>query len=378
MVQRTDWSVPSSWNALPTPPPREPHIAFRRSSKGPSRLSDPLRTLVRIEVIDPAEIMKGFRRVDLRAARANELRGALDDIRCVRARLDRVEAVVARRLETVTGTPERDVAKGAQRSNRHGAKVVARAAALANTPELSDALEAGVLGGDHVDVFAKVLGALDGPVKSRLTEAAPTLIEQAAASGSTPEEFAVSLNAAAEQITADGGTSQVKILLNQNENQATIRGEFNNLSSAQTTARIEIIAGTTSVVYDFGTIGGANGNFATATIAVTPMQVQQLRTGLWSAVIGTQNNPTGEIRGSLRNDSDDNDFDGDGSDDFAVFRPSTGTWYTQNSEGFSGRVFGSADDKVVSGDYDGDGKTDAAVFRNQNGLGVWYLVKSPA
>ncbi len=162
-----------------------------------------------MEVIDPSEIMKGFRRVDLRAARADELRGALDNIRCVRARLDRVEAEVARRLETVTGTPERDVAKGAQRSNRHGGKVMARAAALAETPELSDALDAGVLGGEHVDVVAKVLGALDGPVKARLTEAAPELNEQAAASGSTPEEFAASLNAAAEQIAADGGTSRL-------------------------------------------------------------------------------------------------------------------------------------------------------------------------
>ena len=162
-----------------------------------------------MEVIDPAEIMKGFRRVDLRAARADKLRGALDDIRCVRARLDRIEAEIARRLETVTGTPERDVAKGAQRSNRHGAKVMARAATLANTPELSDALDAGDLGGDHVDVFAKVLGALDGPVKARLAEAAPELIEQAARSGSTPEEFAASLNAAAEQITADGGLSRL-------------------------------------------------------------------------------------------------------------------------------------------------------------------------
>ncbi len=163
-----------------------------------------------MEVIDPAEIMKAFRRVDLRAARAVELRGALDDIRCVRARLDRVEAEVARRLETVTGTPERDVAKGAQRSNRHGAKVVARAAAMAKTPELSDALDAGVLGGDHVDVFAKVLTALDGPVKALLTEPAPELIEQAATSGSTPEEFAASLNAAAEQITANGGISRLE------------------------------------------------------------------------------------------------------------------------------------------------------------------------
>ena len=84
---------------------------------------------------------------------------------------------------------------------------MARAAALAKTPELSDALDAGVLGGEHVDVFAKVLGALDGPLKARLTEAAPELIEQAAASGSTPEEFAASLNAAAEHIAADGGMS---------------------------------------------------------------------------------------------------------------------------------------------------------------------------
>ena len=162
-----------------------------------------------MEVIDPSEIMKGFRRVDLSTARADELRGALDDIRCVRARLDRVEAEVARRLETVTGTPERDVAKGARRSNRHGAKVVARAAALTATPELSDALDAGDLGGEHVDAFTKVLGALDGPVKLRLAEAAPDLIEQAS-SFSTPEEFAASLNMAAEQIAADGGTSRLE------------------------------------------------------------------------------------------------------------------------------------------------------------------------
>ncbi len=87
---------------------------------------------------------------------------------------------------------------------------MARAAALAKTPELSDALDAEVLGGEHVDVFTKVLGALDGPVKARLTEAAPELIEQAATSGSTPEEFAASLNAAAVQITADGGMSRLE------------------------------------------------------------------------------------------------------------------------------------------------------------------------
>ncbi len=163
-----------------------------------------------MEVVDPNEIMKGFRRVELSTAGSVQLHGLLDDIRTVRARLDRIEAEVAHRLQAVTGTPERDIAKGAQRSSRHGSKVVARAAALAAAPELTTALDAGALGGDHVDAYTKVLSALEGSVKSGLAEAAPGLIKQAAASGSTPEEFASSLNATAEQIAADGGMSRLE------------------------------------------------------------------------------------------------------------------------------------------------------------------------
>ena len=163
-----------------------------------------------MEVIEPREIMKGFRRVDLRSSGSAELRGALDDIRRVRARLDRAEAEVARRLETVTSTPERDVANGAQRSNRHGAKVVARAAALASNPSFAGALDEGTLSGEHVDAFAKVVGGLDGPVKAGLAEAAPQLIRAAATSGSTPEEFTASLTAAAERLAADGGIGRLE------------------------------------------------------------------------------------------------------------------------------------------------------------------------
>ncbi len=86
--------------------------------------------------------------------------------------------------------------------------MLARAAALADTPSLSQALETGELSGDHVDVFAKVLASVDGGVKNGLTDAAPELIETAAASGSTPEEFAASLHTAAERIAADAGMSR--------------------------------------------------------------------------------------------------------------------------------------------------------------------------
>lgn len=171
-------------------------------------------------------------------------------------------------------------------------------------------------------------------------------------------------------------TGEVKIFLNQAENQAMITGEFHNLSSAQTGARIEILVGTTGILHNFPVIGGTNGNFPSATIPVTSIQVAQLRTGLMSAVITSVNNPNGEIRGRLTTHSDHSDFDGDGSNDFAVFRPVTGTWFALNSAGVSSQIIGGAGDKLVSGDYDGDGRTDAAVYQNINGAGVWNIKRS--
>ncbi len=165
---------------------------------------------------------------------------------------------------------------------------------------------------------------------------------------------------------------EVKVLLNEAETEATFTAEFHNLSSSQTAARIEANLGDLVLIHNFGAIGGTNGNLPSVTVAVSPAQIQQLRTGLWTATIGSANNP-GELTGRLTQHSNRADFDGDGSNDLAVFRPSTGAWYTQNSEGFGAQVFGGANDKVVSADYDGDGKTDMAVFKNVGGAGVWEI-----
>jgi len=69
-------------------------------------------------------------------------------------------------------------------------------------------------------------------------------------------------------------------------------------------------------------------------------------------------------------------FDSDGISDIALYRPSSGVWYSLNTAdtNYQAVQFGIAEDKITPGDYDGDGKTDRAVWRPSSG--VWYVQKS--
>jgi hypothetical protein len=72
----------------------------------------------------------------------------------------------------------------------------------------------------------------------------------------------------------------------------------------------------------------------------------------------------------------DGDFDGDSRNDVTVFRPSTGTWFRLNSSNdqFIAQAFGQNGDKPVAADYDKDGKADIAVWRP--GAGDYYILNS--
>lgn len=62
------------------------------------------------------------------------------------------------------------------------------------------------------------------------------------------------------------------------------------------------------------------------------------------------------------------DFNGDGKDDIAIFRPTTGLWSIHNQGDI---LYGAPGDLPVPADYNGDGKDEIAVFRPASGL--WYL-----
>ena len=70
------------------------------------------------------------------------------------------------------------------------------------------------------------------------------------------------------------------------------------------------------------------------------------------------------------------DFDGDGTTDLTVFRPSLGSWFTLNSGSntFTAMNFGTNGDIPVDGDFDGDSRTDFTVFRP--GTGTWFRLDS--
>jgi hypothetical protein len=73
------------------------------------------------------------------------------------------------------------------------------------------------------------------------------------------------------------------------------------------------------------------------------------------------------------------DYDGDGNEDIAIFRRSTGDWWimTDHLTGASYvEHWGSLNDQGCVGDYDGDGKADLCAGRPESGQRVWYIRNS--
>jgi hypothetical protein len=61
--------------------------------------------------------------------------------------------------------------------------------------------------------------------------------------------------------------------------------------------------------------------------------------------------------------------------DLAVWRPSTGTWYVLTASGTVSQQWGLSTDLLAPGDYDGDGKQDFSVYR-PGSAGAFYILKT--
>jgi len=59
------------------------------------------------------------------------------------------------------------------------------------------------------------------------------------------------------------------------------------------------------------------------------------------------------------------DFNGDGTDDITVYRPSSSGWFVR---GLTRIYFGTSSDQLAEGDYNGDGTDEVAIYRKDSGL----------
>lgn len=108
----------------------------------------------------------------------------------------------------------------------------------------------------------------------------------------------------------------------------------------------------------------------------TDLSVFRPSTGEWFVLNSGSNTLTGGPFGTVGDLPVEGDFDGDHRSDFAIFRPSTGQWIILQSSTGTARFlqFGSNGDVPVPGDYDKDGITDPAVWRASNT--AWFFLKS--
>ncbi|HEY0427721.1 MAG TPA: VCBS repeat-containing protein [Pyrinomonadaceae bacterium] len=119
-------------------------------------------------------------------------------------------------------------------------------------------------------------------------------------------------------------------------------------------------------------------------IRLTEVQYQQLKQGLLTVNVFTENEPNGfsQMPLGVYYINAGGDYEGDGQADLAVFRPNEQMWYLLYSSNnqFQAIPFGLASDKLVVGDFDHDGKSDITAFQVDNpdypNLGVWKIRKS--
>ncbi len=185
---------------------------------------------------------------------------------------------------------------------------------------------------------------------------------------------------------ATTATGYARVFLDSTAGTITYRVVYNGLSAAQTAGHIHTGARATNgpVTIGFAVMGGTSG-IINGTSAITAPQIATLRAQGMYVNIHTSSNPGGEIRGQLAAKRPI-DFDGDGKNDYSVMRfPAAGAtrpinfWNRNSTTGTTiSAAWGDAvRDFPCPGDFDGDGQDDYSLYRDATTLGgqseFWVL-----
>jgi hypothetical protein len=186
------------------------------------------------------------------------------------------------------------------------------------------------------------------------------------------------LPGAASAPVADNGLSFVGVSYNAGERVARVVIECGNVGLSATnndgTGGVDVVA-----MDDFIYGEPRAMQYHTADFdgdGTTDFNVFRPSTGTWFVLNSGSNTVASQAFGQNGDLPIDGDFDGDQRSDIAVWRPSTGTWFFQRSSNgtFGGAPWGAPGDRPVPGDYDKDGITDLAVWRPSDGIN--YIVRS--
>jgi len=100
-------------------------------------------------------------------------------------------------------------------------------------------------------------------------------------------------------------TGRGTVLLNAEETEISVRLGFADLGSASTLAHIHgpaAVGSNAAPIFNLSGLGGTAAQLGPFVFAVTPVQVAQLKAGLWYFNVHSQLQPAGEIRGQILTD----------------------------------------------------------------------------